>query len=84
MSSTSVSQHAQTMHRFFVEDGLVLAVFCRYNLPAEFEGEIRRDEVNNTFENLEGQDVVSSDTASLSAHCQTARQISFFPQHIKK
>ncbi len=52
------------MHLSFVEDGLVLAVFCSCVLSAQLgweEKEVKWVQVNFTFENAKGQDEVSSE-----------------------
>ncbi len=52
------------MHRSFAEDGLVLTVVRRCVPSARLgwtEKEIRRVKFNFTFENLEGQDEVSTE-----------------------
>ncbi len=53
-------------HRSWDEDGLVLAVIGRCALVVQLgwaEEEVGRVKVNFTFENVEGQDEVSSETS---------------------
>ncbi len=62
---SSISQHAQKMHRFFIEDSPVfefsVGTPSRPNLGCS-EEEIRLTKVNYTFENLEGKVEFSSET----------------------
>ncbi len=59
---SSISQHAQKMHRFFIEDNPVFEFSV--GVPSQpnlgwLEEEIRLTKVNYTFKNLEDKDEVS-------------------------
>ncbi len=64
---SSIWRHAKNTHRSFIDDGLVLAAFCRCALSAQFEvGGGRNQKWPNTytFEYFEDQDEVSSETSA--------------------
>ncbi len=62
---SSISQHSQKTHRFFVNDSLVPAVFCRRAVLVQLgrlEEKFRRDLI--CVEKPEGQEGVSSETSA--------------------
>ncbi len=64
---SSISPHGQKRHRSFVEEGLILAVIGRRALVDRLgvgEEEFRRVKINFSFENVEGQDEISSGTSA--------------------
>ncbi len=64
---SSISPHGQKGHRSFVEDGLVLAVIGRRTLVDRLGvggGEIQPGRITFFFENVEGQDEISSEASA--------------------
>ncbi len=65
---SGISPPGQKRHRFFVEDGLVLAVIGRCALVDRLGvggGRVQRlVKVNFYFENVEGQDEISSEASA--------------------